>query len=130
LKDVRESRQVGRQTVLVVDDEEIVRKTIGLIFQQRMGYSVVCASDGPQAEELFTCHAPDLALIVVEIVLPKISGPEFVNRLPTLAPRFPVLFITSMGGFEIPRTVRRKFPVLQKPFKADTLITAAKALIP
>ncbi len=118
-----------RQTVLVVDDEAIVRRTISVIFQW-MGYQVVVAGDGRQAWELFTRHAPELALMVVEIALPRVSGPEVVERLPTLAPRIPVLFITTMGEYEIPDAVRGRFPVLHKPFKADTLIAKAKALIP
>jgi DNA-binding NtrC family response regulator len=125
-----ESSQATRQTILVVDDEEIVRKTISVIFQQRMGYTVVSAIDGRQAQELFASHAPELALMVVEIALPKVSGCEFVNCLPTLSPRVPVLFITAMGEYEVPDTLRGQFPILQKPFKADTLIAAAKTLIP
>jgi two-component system cell cycle sensor histidine kinase/response regulator CckA len=119
-----------RQTVLVVDGEEIVRKTITFIFEHRMGFRVVGASDGAQARALFASHAAELALIVVEVALPRVSGAEFVTHLPTLEPRIPVLFITAMGEYELPETVTRHFPVLRKPFKADTLVTAAKHLIP
>ncbi len=112
----------------MVDDEAIVRKTMSAIFQW-MGYQVVVASDGRQAWELFTCHAPELALMILEVSLPRVSGPEVVERLPTLVPRIPVLFITTMGDCEVPDAVRARFPVLQKPFKAETLIAKAKGLI-
>ena len=125
-----EPRHNLRHTILVVDDEEIVRKTIGFIFHQRLGYDVVDAVDGREAGEVFSSHAPELALMVVEISLPKVSGAEFVKRLPTLAPRIPVLFITGMGEYEVPDAVKEKFPVLQKPFKADALISAVKTLLP
>jgi len=118
-----------RQTILVVDGEEIVRKTIGFIFQQRTGYKVVGAIDGRQAQAIFASHASELALLIVEITLPKLSGPDFVNHLPTLAPRIPVLFITGMGGYEVPGEISRQFPVLQKPFKADALLTAVKPFL-
>jgi hypothetical protein len=58
-----------------------------------------------------------------------VSGPEFVNRLPTLAPRVPVLFITAGGEFEAD-IVRSNFPVLEKPFRADTLMATVKTLVP
>lgn len=107
----------------------MVRKTISVIFERRMGYKVVSAIDGAQAGALFTCHASDLALLVVEIDLPNASGPDFVKHLPTLEPRIPVLFITSMGDYEVQDAATLDFPVLRKPFKADTLITAVKPLI-
>ena len=117
-----------RKTILVVDDEAIVRKTMSVIFQW-VGYQVVAASDGRQAWELFTRYAPELALMIVEIALPRVSGHELVERLPTLVPRIPVLFITTMGDYEVPDEVMGPFPVLHKPFKADVLISEAKALI-
>ncbi len=67
--------------------------------------------------------------MVVEIALPRVSGHELVERLPTLVPRIPVLFITTMGDYEVPDAVRGRFAVLHKPFKADVLISEAKALI-
>ncbi len=96
---------------------------------QWLGYKVVDAGDAPQAWELFTRYASELALMVVEISLPSVSGDEVVERLPTLVPRIPVLFITTMGEFEVPDAVRARFPILYKPFKADTLISEANALI-
>ena len=123
----REGRTI-RKTILVAEDEPIVLKTISSIIQS-MGYRVVAAMDGLQAEELFTRHAPELALMVVEIALPNVSGYTFVERLPRLAPRIPVLFTTVMGEYELPDAVRGQFPVLQKPFRADTMIAEVKALV-
>lgn len=116
-----------RQTILVVDDAEIIQQTLRSILE-RLGYRVLAATDAGLAKKLFTQHAPELVLMIVEIGLSIVSGPEFVNRLPTLAPRVPVLFITAMGEWE-GDTVRNKFPVLLKPFRADILIATVKTLV-
>jgi DNA-binding response OmpR family regulator len=121
------ARQVAGQAVLIVDGDELVRRTLTAILHGS-GFPVVAATDGDQAGEIFKRHAPRLALIVVEVVLPKVSGTEFVQRLPTRVPRVPVLFITGMGEYEIPHDVRQ-IPVLRKPFEAKTLIAAVRALI-
>jgi CheY-like chemotaxis protein len=117
-----------RRTILVVDTEPIVQKTMSAILE-RMGYRVVVAMDGQRAGELFSRNAPELVLVIVEISLPRVSGPEFVESLPTLAPRIPVLFTTGMGDYEVPDDIRWKFPVLQKPFRAATLVADVKTLI-
>lgn len=127
MKKAGEEQQI-RQTVLVVDAEEIVQKTLGSMLQW-LGYRVLAALDTGQANELFTRHGPELALMVVDVGLSTMSGPEFVNRLPTLAPRVPVLFISAGGEFEA-NTVRRSFPVLEKPFRADTLLATIQTLVP
>jgi CheY-like chemotaxis protein len=53
---------------------------------------------------------------------------SFVEHLPTLTPRVPVLFITSMGEKEEEKA-RKKFPVLRKPFSADVLMATLKTLV-
>jgi CheY-like chemotaxis protein len=127
LKKAGEEQQI-RRTVLVVDAEEIVQKTIGSILQC-LGYRVLAAADAGHANALFTKHGLELALLVVDIRLATVSGPEFVDRLPTLETRVPVLFTTAGGEFEA-NTVRRSFPVLKKPFRADTLLATIKTLVP
>jgi DNA-binding NtrC family response regulator len=121
------SGKPNRQTILIVDDEAIVQNFMRIIFHA-MGYRVIIAINGRQAGELFTRHAPELAMIIVEIALPKASGATFVEGLPSLAPRIPVLFTTSVGRYEGPDVAMRRFPVLKKPFRADALRGAVKTL--
>jgi DNA-binding response OmpR family regulator len=109
----------SRRTILVVDDEPLVVDFLATALR-RAGYEVVAASGVAQARALFHRHAIDLALMLVEIALPGISGPEFVNRLPTLEPRIPVVFLTCLGEHEIsPQELSA--PILQKPFRAAEL---------
>src|SRR6185295_1064944 len=83
------------------------------------GYEVVTATDAMHARRLFDAHAPDLALMALEIALPGMSGPEFVGSLPTLKPRIPVVFLTCLGESEVAvQPVQSLAPIMQKPFSA------------
>jgi CheY-like chemotaxis protein len=106
-----------RQRVLVVEPEPIVHEFITTALY-RAGYGVIAARDGLQAGHLFHRHSLELAVLIVEISLPQLSGPEFVSCLPTLTPRIPVLFTSCEGE---PYRQNRAMPVLLKPFRAADL---------
>src|SRR5689334_23135784 len=78
--------------ILVAEDEPLVLNVVSNVLV-RFGYEVVGAGDGSSAYELFQQHACELVLLVVDIAMPKKSGVELVQHLPTLTPRVPVLFI-------------------------------------
>ena len=106
-----------RQRVLVVEPEPIVHDFITAALYWA-GYSVIAALDGLKAGQLFHRHALELAVMLVEISLPRLSGPEFISRLPTLTPRIPVIFTSCEGE---PHPQSRAMPALLKPFGAADL---------
>ena len=116
-------------TILVVEDEPIVEAFIRNTLEQ--DYCVLSAADGQLALILFEQHATTLALMIVDIALPKMSGTDFVQRIPTLTPRIPVMFITGLGTHarQVAEVTRQNFPVLQKPFRSAQLLRAVAAAI-
>ena len=106
-----------RQRVLIVEPEPIVHDFITAALYWA-GYSIIAALDGLKAGQLFHRHALELAVMLVEISLPRLSGPEFISRLPTLTPRIPVIFTSCEGE---PHPQSRAMPVLLKPFRAADL---------
>ena len=111
------------RTALVVEDEPLVMDLLKNVLI-RNDYDVLAATDGDQASELFHQHAGKICLLMVNIALPGTSGLEFIGELPTRIPRIPVIFITGMGDREplVKQAVAAGFPVLQKPFTAETLM--------
>src|SRR5215467_4505585 len=111
------------RTALVVEDEPLVMDVVTSVLT-RNGYSVVPAVDGDQAAQLFHQHARELCLLVVNIALPKTTGLEFIEELPTRVPRIPVIFITGLGERQhlVRQATDEGFPVLQKPFSAEGLM--------
>lgn len=65
-----------KQTIMVVEDDKMIRNLIH-IYLKKNGYDVVEASDGEEAKALFLEHLP--CLIILDLMLPKVSGEAFHN---------------------------------------------------
>ena len=107
----------GKETVLLVEDHDGLREIASAALSS-LGYSVVLAHDGEQAVELFRAHRAEIALVILDVVLPKLGGPEAFARMCAYQPDIPVLFVTGYSSdAEVLRAVQeRKHPLLQKPY--------------
>ena len=115
-------RSRSRQTVLVVDDEPVIVRLLDAILR-RNRFDVITASTGEQALEEFRDRSTKICLLIVDITLTgPMSGFEFVDHLPTLRPRIPVLFTTRLGELEIECKVPPNCDLLQKPFTPEQLM--------
>lgn len=83
-------------TILVVDDEPNIREVVGL-YLRRDGHTVVAAADGDEALRLNGIHQPDL--VVLDLMLPKLSGLEVCRRIQTER-RVPLIMLTAKGEEE------------------------------
>ena len=116
-------------TVLVVDDEPTVLSTVrdGLAAH---GYRVLEALDGETALGIAGSHQGPIALLLVDVVMPGLSGPEVATRLHAIRPDTKVLF---MSGFSTEVTVVHGVsagdPLLVKPFSLDTLGRKVKEIV-
>ena len=81
--------------ILVVDDEPAVCYVTGEMLKQQ-GFSVLCAESGEQALRLFAEHRDRIALLLTDIVMPKLSGPQLAQKLRAQRPGLPVLFISGV----------------------------------
>jgi two-component system cell cycle sensor histidine kinase/response regulator CckA len=112
----------GTETVLVVEDEDGVRKLIRSVLK-RAGYTVLEARGGREALLLCQSHSGPVHLVITDVVMPLMSGRELVNHLTALRPEIKLLFIsgytddaTVQHGVHSPQT-----PFLQKPFTPGAL---------
>jgi DNA-binding response OmpR family regulator len=119
----------GDTTVLVVDDEPTVLSTVrdGLAAH---GYRVLEALDGETALGIAGSHQGPIALLLVDVVMPGLSGPEVATRLHAIRPDTKILF---MSGFSTEVTVVHGVsagdPLLVKPFSLETLGRKVKELV-
>jgi CheY-like chemotaxis protein len=89
-------------TILVVDDEPAVCHVTGNMLEVH-GYSVLYAQSGEQALRLVDQYQGPIHLLVTDIVMPQISGPQLAQQLRSRRPNLPVLFISglvSYGNFQ------------------------------
>jgi len=107
--------------ILVVDDEDGIRKTISLILQ-RAGYTVDTAENGKQAVEKSENNFYNLALI--DIRLPDMEGTELLSRLKETTPRMVKIILTGFPGLENAVTAINKGVdgYLVKPVDTDALL--------
>ena len=111
-------------TVLVVDDEDLVREMCRRTLQAA-GYTVIEASNGARALGLLTQGGVDA--VVTDIRMPGMNGWELAGRLATMSPRPAVLFIT---GYEA-HTDSTSFMglLLEKPFRPEQLVSSVSQLL-
>ena len=112
-----QARRPGTETVLVVDDEESIRTLVRQLLEDQ-GYRVLEASGGSQAIEVFERHAQAIDLLVVDEVMPEISGHELAERLIVKRPQLRVLSMSTVKG-ELSAGAHR---FLLKPFTAAVLL--------
>jgi two-component system cell cycle sensor histidine kinase/response regulator CckA len=114
-------------TVLVVDDEPLLRKLIRLVLEDE-GFHVLTAESGSEAMNVSESHRGEIDLVVSDVTMPGMDGPTLVKELLESNPNLPVLFVT--GSCErIPLRKNDPFPFIEKPFSPDTLAVTARNLL-
>jgi len=120
----------GSGGILLVDDEEMLR-SLGRELLEELGYSVYLAENGEQALEVFAAHRDEIALVVLDMIMPKMGGKEAFMRLRERAPGVKVLFCSGFSsdgiGDELLTLGASGF--IQKPYNRGELSrTVAEAL--
>jgi two-component system cell cycle sensor histidine kinase/response regulator CckA len=87
----------GRETVLLVEDDESVRRLATLILE-RNGYRVIATADGMTALDAARAHDGPIDLLLTDMVMPGLNGREVAERFATLQPSARVLFMSGYAG--------------------------------
>jgi two-component system, cell cycle sensor histidine kinase and response regulator CckA len=107
----------GTETILVAEDHEglreIARETLATL-----GYKVLLVTDGEQALHELQTRAAQIDLALLDVVLPKLSGPEVYARICAENHEFPVIFATGYSSemSQLDDVQRQGLPILQKPY--------------
>ena len=125
-----EGRSSGTETVLVVEDEQVVRQ-IAVECLAIAGFTVLSAASGHEALEICRREADEIHLLLTDVVMPGISGRELAERLKTLRPRMRVLYMSGytddavlLEGIQISGV-----PLLQKPFRLADLTRKVREVL-
>jgi two-component system cell cycle sensor histidine kinase/response regulator CckA len=119
----------GTETVLLVEDEPIVRQAVTTTLE-RAGYRVLHAGNGPEALRLWEENRQDIRLLLTDIVMPQgISGRELAARLRTSDAALRVIFMSGyspdMAGRELHLQPGQEF--IQKPYSSQQLLEAVRS---
>ena len=120
----------GSETILLVEDETVVRQLVAEILETT-GYTVLQAGDGPSALELLRRHAEPVELLVTDVVMPGMSGPEVAKAVTAMRPGMQVLYTSGYTDQAIGHhgVLEPGIAFLQKPFSADDLTTKVRGLL-
>jgi signal transduction histidine kinase len=114
-------------TIMVVDDDSMVRDVTASILEDELGYNVVLAGSGGAALDLLDRH-PNVDLILLDVAMPGMSGLEVARQAQLKCPAVPILFVTgyvdksTLGDVSDDRVVK-------KPFIGDELVEKVSAAL-
>jgi signal transduction histidine kinase len=119
----------GSGTILIAEDERPIRRLVATVLQQA-GFQTLEAVDGQEALELFAKHAQAIALVVTDVVMPRMGGRQLAQHLRGLRRDLPLLYMT--GYAEEGDALRQTAPdarVLLKPFSPDALLQTVTVIL-
>lgn len=117
----------GKGVVMVVEDEPQVRMLTSRVLAQ-LGYDVIAAEDGSEALALAASHHGPIALLLTDMVMPRMGGGELVRRMRELHPDLPVLLMSGYSE-ELVAAEHPDHPFLAKPFTPAELAEAVRRVL-
>jgi CheY-like chemotaxis protein len=115
-----------RATVLVIDDDPDVRGFIAATLEEQ-GYRVRQASDGRKG--LAELAREKVDLVVLDFIMPGLSGAEVASRILADQPGQPILFVSGYSETEAVKRTAPDAPLLAKPFRAEALDKAVRTVL-
>jgi len=121
--------QGGIETVLVVEDEAALRGPVCRLLEGA-GYRVLAGKDVDEAIQIAVQHKGSLDLLLTDVVMPRISGPQLAEHLRPLYPQMKVLY---MSGYPEPRqpgsALVPEVDLIQKPFTKQKLLSRLREVL-
>ncbi len=124
----REPVSGGKETILLAEDHEGLRELVCESLGS-LGYSVLAACDGQEAIELFRRNSGKVDLLILDVIMPRLRGPEAYKRIRELNGDVPVLFCTGYNSDSTQVEITSGHPVLQKPYQARELARTVRLLL-
>jgi signal transduction histidine kinase len=117
-------RETGKETILLVDDEEMIRSVAQQILEVH-GYSVLTASDGQEAIDLYVRERERIDLIILDMTMPRLTGGDVLGRIRNLNPDARVILSSGYPSGE--SHIASAF--LPKPYRAESLTRIVREVL-
>jgi two-component system cell cycle sensor histidine kinase/response regulator CckA len=116
------------ETVLLVEDEDSLRVLTRTLLEQN-GYTVLEAHNGAEAIEVARRHREPIHLLMTDMVMPGMSGPEVAASLASIHPESRVVYISGYASFSRRGMLDSDAVLLQKPFTRDALLSKLREVL-
>ena len=118
----RRQSRAGSETILLVEDDEMVRNLVRETLD-REGYKVIGAADPIEAQHIADGYRGKIQLLITDVVMPRINGKELAKTLVERRPEMKVLYMSGYTDSAIVNSgiLQKEVAFLQKPFTPGTL---------
>ncbi|MBM4168789.1 MAG: PAS domain S-box protein [Ignavibacteria bacterium] len=120
----------GTETLLLVEDEDMLRDLLQTIFESK-GYTVLTAADGVEAMEIFKEHADEIALVLTDMGLPRLGGWEAFQQMRAIKPTLRAImasgYFNSSLKSEMLKAGAKDF--VQKPYVPERILARVRQVI-
>jgi len=118
----------GTETVLVVDDDRLVLQTVGEYLRE-LGYTPLIAHGAREAIELGRVATSRIDLLLTDLVMPEMTGPELRREIERWRPLIQTLYMTGYSSDRVPIGEIEPGRLVRKPFGADSLNAAIRRVL-
>ena len=120
----------GTETILLVDDEPVVRR-IARVALEEAGYLVIEASGGEEALSIALARSITVALLITDVVMPRMGGTELAHKLEEACPDVRVLYVSGYTANVVSHhgILEADLDFLQKPFSSIELLTKVREIL-
>jgi PAS domain S-box-containing protein len=120
----------GTETILVVEDEAQIRDVAKRILERR-GYTVLLAENGEAGVRKFREHSTDIALVISDVIMPKLSGPAMYDAIRNFAPHTRFMFTSGHAThvLRVSGNVDPRVPFIYKPWSGIELLKRVRELL-
>ena len=120
----------GTETLLIVENEAAIRHLLQMALQKN-GYRVLTAESGREALDLINAHSGPIHLLITDVMMPDIDGPELVRRLSTLRPDTRTLFMSGYMDDALGEqgVLPSNVNFIQKPFSPRTIAQRVREIL-
>jgi CheY-like chemotaxis protein len=120
----------GTETLLFAEDHESLRRmTVELL--ETAGYTVLVATDGQEAVEVFEAHADEISLVLLDVVMPKLSGRDACDRIRAINPSVRTLYTSgySANAIHTRFVLDEGIELIRKPYDMHVLLRKIREVL-
>ena len=120
----------GTETILLAEDDRMVREMTARVLR-RAGYTVMLASNGREAVDVFDAHGDEVALAILDVVMPEMGGRQVYEHIKALRPGMKVLFSSgySEDAIHTRFVLDEGVQLIQKPYAPGVLLSRVRTVL-
>ncbi len=125
-----EKPPLGKETILLVDDEKVLRETARKMLT-RYGYKVISAESGTEAASIYKKYVDRIDLIILDLIMPGMSVDKIISWMTKLNPKVKIMATSDVNELELMKNGRHQNVVgfIQKPFQVRPLLKKVRSIL-